>query len=168
MKPPVTAPGPKYSASLELLRLSEALWNATRLFLTRWELSPSQFNVLNLLDDRPAGCTQIELSRQLITHRSNVTGLLDRLAARGLIERRVVAGDRRVFNIVLTTSGKELMKRIQPEYYRALEQIWGSAGTNDARQFVSSFSRVVENAHRIAKEASQKTKKQGDAYARDD
>ena len=89
------SPGPRYPALLLLLRASEALWNASRVFFARWELSPSQFNVLNLLCDQPDGLSQVELSRQLIMHRSNVTGLVDRLETRGLVKRTENDADRR-------------------------------------------------------------------------
>ena len=71
------------------------LWNASRVFFARWDLSPSQFNVLNLLHLNPDGLSQTDLSRQLIMHRSNLTGLVDRLEKRGLVARREVAADRR-------------------------------------------------------------------------
>src|SRR5438874_74225 len=38
------SPGPRYQALLQLLRTAEALWNASRNFFARWDLSPSQFN----------------------------------------------------------------------------------------------------------------------------
>src|ERR1043166_6368679 len=85
MPPLDKLPGPRYGALLQLLRTAEALWNSSRLFFARWDLSPSQFNVLNLLCDHPDGCTQIELSRQLIMHRSNLPGLIDRLEQLGHI-----------------------------------------------------------------------------------
>ena len=71
MKNRLTTPalgGARYRALLELLRTAESLWNASRIFFARWDLGPSQFNVLNLLADLPQGCTQVELSRQLIMH----------------------------------------------------------------------------------------------------
>src|SRR5438093_6296445 len=104
------SPGPRYQALLQLLRTAEALWNASRNFFARWDLSPSQFNVLNLLYDQRAGCTQIELSRPLIMHRSNVTGLVERLAARGLVRRRDSAPDRRAYRVVLPTPGKRVVQ----------------------------------------------------------
>ena len=64
---------------LQLLRTADSLWNSSRLFFGRWRLSPSQFNVLNILHNQPNGLSQIELGRRLITHRSNITGLVDRL-----------------------------------------------------------------------------------------
>ena len=119
-------PGPRYQALIQLLQTAEALWNASRVFFVRWDLSPSQFNVLNLLQDQADGCTQIELSRQLIMHRSNVTGLVDRLEARGLVSRQESERDRRAYRVVLTASGRNLLRRILPHYHEAAEQVWGN------------------------------------------
>src|SRR5262249_8628900 len=102
MKGRSATPGPRYEALIELLRTAENLWNAGRVFFARWDLSPSQFNVLNLLQDHADGLTQVELSRRLIMHRSNVTGLVDRLEARHLVQRKDAPADRRAFNMVLT------------------------------------------------------------------
>ncbi|HEX4647076.1 MAG TPA: MarR family transcriptional regulator, partial [Verrucomicrobiae bacterium] len=110
------SPGPRYETLLELLRAAEALWNASRVFFARWDLSPSQFNVLNLLHDQPGGCTQVELSRRLIMHRSNVTGLVDRLEARGLVRRQDNSADRRAFNVILTPAGAKLIRQVLPSY----------------------------------------------------
>ena len=99
------SPGPRYRALLQLLRTTETLWNASRVFFERWRLSPSQFNVLNLLAGHPDGLSQTELSRQLIMHRSNVTGLIDRLEARRLVQRRDTTADRRAYRVVLSPPG---------------------------------------------------------------
>jgi MarR family transcriptional regulator, organic hydroperoxide resistance regulator len=46
-----------------------------------------------------------ELAARLGGHASNATGLADRLAARGLVERHEDADDRRVKRVTLTTEG---------------------------------------------------------------
>src|SRR5215470_12401630 len=99
----------RYQALIQLLRTADTIWNASRLFFERWDLSPSQFNVLNLLYSERFGLSQAELSRQLIMHRSNVTGLVDRLEHRRLVARRDVAADRRAYRVVLTPAGKRLV-----------------------------------------------------------
>jgi DNA-binding MarR family transcriptional regulator len=144
------SPGPRYQALLQLLRTAEALWNASRNFFARWGLSPSQFNVLNLLYDQRAGCTQIELSRSLIMHRSNVTGLVDRLEARGLVQRRDSAHDRRAYRVVLTATGRTLVRQILPHYYAAAEQVWGALPVARTHQLVSELTRVCANAEKVA------------------
>jgi DNA-binding MarR family transcriptional regulator len=150
MKGKSATPGPRYQALIELLRTAETLWNASRIFFARWDLSPSQFNILNLLYEQPDGCTQIDLSRQLIMHRSNVTGLVDRLEARGLLQRQDSLTDRRAFIVVLTTSGRKLIRQIQPHYYQAAETVWNGVTNERAQQLVSELSAISATAERIA------------------
>ena len=140
------SPGPRYRALLQLLRTAEALWNNSRVFFDRWKLSPSQFNILNLLSDQPDGCAQIDLSRSLIMHRSNVTGLVDRLEARGLVRRRDSENDRRAYRVVLTPEGRQLIHEILPHYYAAAEKVWGNLSLHRARQLVADLERVCASA----------------------
>ena len=142
-------PGARYQALLQVLRTADTLWNSSRVFFARWDLSPSQFNVLNLLRGEPAGLSQIELGRQLITHRSNVTGLVDRLSARGLVERRDVAGDRRAYRILLTPKAEQLVHEILPEYYRVAEAVWAGFPTSRARLLATDLERLSANAQQV-------------------
>lgn len=132
------------------MRTAEALWDASRQYFRQWDLSPSQFNVLNLLADFPEGCSQVELSRQLIMHRSNVTGLVNRLEARGLVKRGSHATDRRAHLVRLTPTGRQLLQSILPHYYRAAEAIWGDLPLSQAKGIVAELSRLSANAARVA------------------
>jgi DNA-binding MarR family transcriptional regulator len=145
MKTNPGAPGPRYAALLQLLRTAENLWNSSRVFFARWDLSPSQFNVLNLLRGEPDGLSQIEISRLLIMHRSNVTGLIDRLEQRGLLQRRATPGDRRAYRVVLTPAARELLARILPGYYRLAEQAWDDLPVARVRQLLADLSHLDAN-----------------------
>jgi DNA-binding MarR family transcriptional regulator len=48
------------------------------------------------------------LAERLICDASNVTGIVDRLEVRGLVERRSAEGDRRVKALTITPAGVEL------------------------------------------------------------
>lgn len=159
MSSPKARPGPRYEALLQLLRTAECLWESSRVFFDRWGLSPSQFNVLNLLRDYPEGTSQTELSRELIMHRSNVTGLVDRLEKQGLVQRLKDPEDRRAHRVVLTTSGKALMRKILPHYYRAAEDSLGHLSVKGATTLVEDLGRVSENAGRIAEQTQRKGRK---------
>jgi DNA-binding MarR family transcriptional regulator len=143
-------PGPRYAALLQLFRTAETLWNTSRVFFARWDLSPSQFNILNLVVDLPDGINQAELSRQLLMHRSNVTGLVDRLEARGLVQRHDQEGDRRAYRVVLTPEGRRLVEGILPHYYIVAEQVWGRFPARRANQLMADLTRIAENAQSLA------------------
>lgn len=148
-----TNPGessPRYRALLQLLRTADTVWDASRGFFERWDLGPSQFNVLNLLHLVPAGLSQSELGRQLIMHRSNVTGLVDRLEKRGLVARQDVAADRRAYRVVLTAAGTKLMREILPRYYEGAERVWAGLSLQRVRQLAAELATVAENARRVA------------------
>jgi DNA-binding MarR family transcriptional regulator len=71
------------------------------------ELSPPQLGALKALDPkRPVAMS--ELAGILGCDNSNVTGIVDRLEYRGLVERRPAEHDRRVKLLALTEQGKEL------------------------------------------------------------
>jgi MarR family transcriptional regulator, organic hydroperoxide resistance regulator len=53
-----------------------------------------------------------ELAAALACDNSNVTGLVDRLEARGLVARQPSADDRRVKHVVLTSAGRRLRDRL--------------------------------------------------------
>ncbi|HYG34406.1 MAG TPA: MarR family transcriptional regulator, partial [Clostridia bacterium] len=139
-------------ALLQLLRASDTIWNASRIFFERWDLSPSQFNVMNLLYLNETGLSQTELSRQLIMHRSNVTGLVDRLEKRGLVERKAVEADRRAYRVVLTSTGNALLEEILPAYYEGADRIWGDIPAKRIAELMQDLDKVSEQAQRIAAE----------------
>jgi MarR family 2-MHQ and catechol resistance regulon transcriptional repressor len=141
---------PGYRVLMELLRTADTVWNASRVFFERWDLSPSQFNVLNLLQFNPDGLSQTDLSRQLIMHRSNLTGLVDRLEKRGLVARREVAEDRRAYSVVLTAAGARMLSDIMPRYYKDAAQVWGKLPARRAAELIADLQQVAQNAQHIA------------------
>lgn len=77
-----------------------------------FDLSPVQVHVLYLLEpDRPVPMGR--LAEALACDASNVTGLVDRLEARGLIERQPASFDRRVRVLALTPSGTRVRTQLQ-------------------------------------------------------
>ncbi|MGW4058672.1 MarR family winged helix-turn-helix transcriptional regulator [Amycolatopsis sp. NPDC004747] len=73
-------------------------------------LTTVQAKVLAALDE-PLPMHRI--AEKLKSERSNVTGIIDRLEARGLVERRPGERDRRIKNIVATPAGAELARNFR-------------------------------------------------------
>ena len=90
-----------------------AMENRARLLdaLEQLDLTFMQAHVLRLLDPatpRPMG----DLAEVLKCDASNITGIVDRLEARGLVERRSAPGDRRVKALAPTPAGLEMRERV--------------------------------------------------------
>jgi DNA-binding MarR family transcriptional regulator len=76
------------------------------------DLHPAQAGALTQMEpDTPVPMS--ELATLLHCDNSNVTGIIDRLEARGLVERRPYQQDRRVKHIALTPLGVEQRARVR-------------------------------------------------------
>lgn len=80
-------------------------------------LAPMQLHALRLIEPGD-GVPMSSLAGKLFCDASNVTGIVDRLEARGLIERRPSPKDRRVKLLVLTEEGA----RLREIAYRQMSQ----------------------------------------------
>jgi DNA-binding MarR family transcriptional regulator len=139
----VTRDGRDGSRAWELL-MRFVLVNRTRLpaVAADLDLSPVQIQVLHVLaPDRPLPMG--ELARTLACDRSNVTGLIDRLETRRLVERRPSPHDRRVKVLALTPAGIRLRAALQarladpPEHFRRLSP-------SEQRLLLKLLERLVE------------------------
>ena len=110
-----TATRRRASPASEAWALMHELFHASRRrFLavaSEFELSPPQVRALGVLDpDQPVPMS--ELAEALHCDNSNVTGIVDRLEDRGLVERRSASHDRRVKMLAVTPRGAEIRERL--------------------------------------------------------
>jgi DNA-binding MarR family transcriptional regulator len=80
--------------------------------LHRQGVSMTHFHVMSLLD-RHGEMTMSNLAELLDVSLSNATGLVDRMAERGLVERRRVEDDRRVVLVRVTEDGRHTMANLE-------------------------------------------------------
>lgn len=76
-------------------------------------IAPGQFGVLVLIAANP-GLSQSALARAVGVERSTMVAVIDRLQARGLVERRRSAADRRSYALGLSAAGRRLLVRLKP------------------------------------------------------
>jgi DNA-binding MarR family transcriptional regulator len=99
--------------SLNILRTADFLVRGLEELLKRYGLSVVQFNVLRILrgaGERGMACKTI--AEHMITRDPDVTRLLDRLAARGLLTRTRDTQDRRVVASRITDAGLAILKEL--------------------------------------------------------
>jgi MarR family transcriptional regulator, organic hydroperoxide resistance regulator len=89
-----------------LIRLEARMQVAVAERLRAIGLSIPQCDVLTTLTEKE-GVSQQELATRLYVTKGNISGLIDRLAEAGLVERRSIASDRRQHAIYLTDAGRQ-------------------------------------------------------------
>lgn len=88
-----------------LMRLETRMRMAVSEGLRDIGLSVPQCDVLTTLTEKE-GVSQQDLATRLYVTKGNISGLVDRLVAAGLVERRAIAADKRQHAIFLTEAGR--------------------------------------------------------------
>lgn len=96
---------------LSMLRTVERLSRGVAETLAGADLTPTQYNALRILRGAgAAGASCTEVGERMVTKDSDVTRLLDRLEARGLISRGREAADRRRVVARITDEGLRVLE----------------------------------------------------------
>jgi len=93
-----------------LIRLEARMQAAVGDRLREIGVSIPQCDVLTTLTEKE-GVSQQELAERLYVTKGNISGLIDRLAEAGLVERRSTASDRRQHAIHLTKAGRAMAEK---------------------------------------------------------
>jgi DNA-binding MarR family transcriptional regulator len=93
-----------------------------------------RFDVLAALYRAPDGMLMSDLSRFLLVSNGNVTGIVDRLVADGLVVRAKREGDRRASIVRLTEQGIAAFERMARAHEGWIAELLGSVGEEEARR----------------------------------
>lgn len=116
--------GEALRAYVKLLRAGKAVLARVEPRLAAAGLTPTQLGVLEaILHKGPL--TQRELGRKVLTSAGNMTDVVDKLEARGLVCRTRSARDRRIVSVTLTPAGKALIEALFPRHARDIAAAMG-------------------------------------------
>jgi DNA-binding MarR family transcriptional regulator len=105
------------------------------------ELTPGQFGVLTVIDRNP-GLSQTRLGQTLGIDRSTLVAVIDRLEARGLVERADAPHDRRSYALHISNAGRALLRDLM-ERVRAHEaHIGRDLDAGEKAALIASLRRI--------------------------
>src|SRR5690349_5547720 len=91
------------------------------------------------------GLRPFQLERAMLLAQYNLSRLVDRMAAAGLVERRPCDDDGRGHRVAVTDAGRAMRRRMWPVYAGAIEQAVGRYFTvREARTLGDLLGRLVE------------------------
>lgn len=85
-------------------------------FFGTFGLSPQQYNILRILKGAKGPLRAQVVKERMIERSPNATRLMDKLCAKGLVERFDCKEDRRVVHVVITKKGLELLDEISDDF----------------------------------------------------
>ena len=121
--------------------------------LATLDLSLAQHEILLMIRQHP-GLTQMELSERLLVVKSNVSALLKKLEARGLVDRTQDAQDGRNKNLHLTSRGERLVEQSYRLQNRVVDAMASELSDDDLARLDDVMRRVDAALDELATENS--------------
>ena len=107
-------------------------------------LTLGQPKVLDYLKDHN-GSSQKEIARGCHIEAGSLTSILNRMEEKGLVERRMLHGNRRNSYVFLTEKGEELRNLVTESFESIENKAFRGISEADRQQFMKTFSRIYEN-----------------------
>jgi DNA-binding MarR family transcriptional regulator len=99
------------------------------------------FGILSTLRDNP-GINQGAAGRVLGIQRPNMVSLVNELAERGLVERRVAPGNRRAFELLLTPAGEQKIVTALARIRKHEEALLSGLSDAERQTLIDLLSRI--------------------------
>lgn len=130
-------------AFLDLLRTAESLTYELAETLRPYALTHTQYNALRILRGAgEQGATCSEVSGRMVTRVPDVTRLLDRLEAQGLIARARADADRRIVRTRITPEGLAILARLDEPVLRLHRRQLGHLGEDGLHALIGALDEV--------------------------
>jgi len=129
--------------TLNILRTAEFVTTVVTDVLRPVELTVTQYNALRIL--RGAGEQGLmcgEIGERMITKESDITRLLDRLEARGLITRERPEANRRAVIAKISSVGRELLSGLDKPVMACHKQLAASLSQTKLRNLIDMLETV--------------------------
>lgn len=102
------------------------------------------YDVLLELERAGGRLRQGDLAERLVVERYNITRLLDRMEASGLVRREQAESDRRGIMAVLTEAGREQRQETWPHYQKAIADNFAEVlSESEARGLTETLKKLV-------------------------
>lgn len=134
---------PAVESFLNLLRTGDILRATVERRMRKYDLTGPAFGILTLLESAPEKQLPMNaIGEQLVVTQANVTGLVDTLEKKKLVERKHDPNDRRVRYIRITNAGSKKLKKILPEHLRFIESLFRTFARKEKNSLIQSLERV--------------------------
>jgi DNA-binding MarR family transcriptional regulator len=108
----------------------------------KYQVSASQLNcILALYEHGPLPPSRI--AKHIMVNSSTVTGIIDRLEQKRLVERSRISPDRRVITICLTEEGKRLAENAPPPIQQKILDGLKTLSRKETEQIVNALSTLT-------------------------
>ena len=113
-------------------------------------LTIGQPKVLDYLKDHD-GSSQKDIAQGCFLEAGSLTSILNRMEEKGLIERKILNGNRRTFHIFMTEKGKESQKKVDETFSEIEKQALEGISEEEYALFFEVYRKIYANLSNVQK-----------------
>ena len=117
-------------------------------------LTIGQPKILDYLKEHD-GSNQKEIAKACFLEAGSLTTILNKMEEKGLIERRILNGNRRSFHIFLTAVGKEKQQLVDTAFSEIEKKALADISEKEFEQFMSVYHRIYSNLSGISEKQTE-------------
>ena len=110
-----------------------------------YDVTPAQSHTLLYLCEHDAATLQRNVVEHLRVKPSTVNGILDRMEEKGLIERRILNGNRRSFHIFMTEEGKRKQQLVEKAFEKVEKRALVNISEEEFQNFMAVYGKIYFN-----------------------
>jgi DNA-binding MarR family transcriptional regulator len=115
-----------------------------------YDLTPVQYAALVALSAN-SGIDQVTLAGLIAYDRTTITGVVDRLVQKGLVERRESRRDRRARELTMTEAGRRTLRGMTPAVEAAQEIMLRGLTEKEARELVRLLQKATAAGNELSR-----------------
>lgn len=111
--------------------------------LTEYDVTLSQFTVLNFVNDNPNDLSSAQLSRRFSMTPQSMNEVVTTLQRKELIEKNIDADNKRILRISLTDKGLDILKQCNEKIDAVEKDLFGGLSTANLQTFRGLIGTVL-------------------------
>ena len=115
-----------------------------------FDLTPVQYAALATIKANP-GLDQVTLAGLIAFDRTTITGVVDRLVQKGLVERRASRRDRRARELEITDEGRRTLRRITPAVESAQQIMLRGLSDKEAEELMRLLQKAIAAGNELSR-----------------
>lgn len=115
-----------------------------------FDLTPVQYAALATIRSNP-GIDQITLAGLIAYDRTTITGVIDRLAQKGLLVRRASSRDRRARELQVTAEGQRTLRAITPAVESAQRMLMRGLSAKEAAELMRLMRKAIAAGNELSR-----------------
>jgi MarR family transcriptional regulator, temperature-dependent positive regulator of motility len=115
-----------------------------------YDLTPVQYVALAAISANP-GIDQVTLAGLIAYDRTTITGVVDRLAQKGLVERNESSRDRRARELKVTPAGRKTLSGITPAVEAAQRTMLRGLTQTEATELIRLLQKAIASSNELSR-----------------